>query len=123
MKLDSIFIIVRLLGAFFALSGLFGLLMFWSTNHPAAAGVPLALLLLSLTPKPVIKSHPWLLIVAVILVFISYIMAVVPFLNAEDDFVARLLHFSELLLICILIFGSIIPGKGQSNKGNEKGTG
>jgi len=107
---------LRIVGAFLAASSLFGLLMFWSTNHPAAAGVPLSLLLMSLISASRIKAHPLMLIIAIVLVILSYALAGIPFLNTQDDTVARLLHFIELLLICILIFRSVTIRKEQRNK-------
>jgi hypothetical protein len=95
--------------------------MFWTTNNPAAAGVPLALLMLSLVSASKFKAHPWLLIIAPILVIVSYSIAGVPFLNTRDDVVARLLHFTELLLICFLILQSFIKNpKNGPEQGNSK---
>jgi len=108
VRLESIFLTLRILGAFIATSSLFGLLMFWSTNHPAAVGIPLTLLLLSLTSTDRMKSYPWLLIVAIVIVIASYALAGVPFLNMQDDLVARFLHLAELLLIIVFVLRSAI---------------
>jgi len=118
-----LFGILRVIGVFLSASSLFGLLMFWTTNNPAAAGVPLALLMLSLVSASKFKAHPWLLIIAPILVIMSYMVAGVPFLNTRDDVVARLFHFTELLLICVFILQSFIkspkngPEQGNSREG------
>jgi hypothetical protein len=103
MKLTSIILALRIIGAFLAASSLFGLIMFWSTTHPAAAGIPLTLLLLSLTSVARIKKYPWLLIIAVFLVIFSYTLAGIPFLNVHIDAVARVLHFIEFLLVCVFV--------------------
>ena len=55
-----------------------------------------------------IKLHPSLLIIAAALVIVSYAIAGVPFLNTRDDIVARSLHFSELMLICIFILQAVL---------------
>ena len=105
MKLNIIYIniVLRIIGTFFATGGLLGFLMYCDTNHPASAGVPLALLLLSLPSVQKIKTHPWLLIVVFILVTLSYTLVEIPFLNAQLDAVARILHLMNLLLICSLL--------------------
>jgi len=103
-----LFAILRVIGVFLSASSLFGLLMFWTTNNPASAGVPLALLILSLVSTSKLKSYPWLLVTITILVIVSYSIAGMPFLNTRDDIIARLLHFAELLLICVFILQSFI---------------
>jgi len=101
--------ILKVIGVFLSTASLFGLLMFWSTNNPAAVGVPIALLMLSLFSSSKFKTYPWLLVIAIILVIIlSYSVAGVPFLDLKDDIFARLLHFSELLLICVFILRAFI---------------
>jgi len=112
MRLETIYLILRIIGTFLATGHFLGFLMYWSTSQPVAAGIPIALLLLSLTPVAKIKSHPWLLIVVVILVTVSYIVAGIQFLNTQEDIVARLLHFIELLLICIFVLYALIKMQG-----------
>lgn len=102
-----LFGILRVIGVFLSASNLFGLLMFWTTNNLAAMGVPLALLMLSSISASKLKAHPWILIIAAIFAIASYAVAGVPFLNKSDDIIARLLHFSELLLICVFILRSV----------------
>lgn len=116
-----LFGILRVIGVFLSASSLFGLLMFWTTTNPAAAGVPLALLMLSLVSASKLKAHPWLLIIALILVIVSYSVAGVPFLNTRDDVVARLLHFTQLLLICVFILQLFIKSpKNGPEQGNSR---
>jgi hypothetical protein len=55
-------------------------------------------------------------------VIISYSVAGVPFLDLKDDILARLLHFSELLLICVFILRTFIKNrKGISEKDSKAG--
>lgn len=100
--------ILRIIGVFLSASSLFGLLMFWTTNNPASAGVPLALLVLSLVSTSKLVTRPWVLIAVTILVSASYAIAGVPFLNTSDDVIARLLHFAELLLICVFVLSTLV---------------
>ena len=115
MRLKIIFLVLRIVGVFIAASSLFGLIMFWSTIQLAAAGVPFALLLLSLVPASEIKNKPWLLVITAIFVILSYSVAGVPFLEIRDDFVARLLHLTEFLLICILALQAFV-NSGRMSK-------
>jgi len=116
-----LFAILRVIGVFLSTASLFGLLMFWTTNNPVAVGVPIALLMLSLIPASKLKTYRWLLLViATVLVIISYSVAGVPFLDVKDDILARLLHFSELLLICVFILRTFIKNaKGMSEKDSK----
>lgn len=123
MKSTSIILVLRIIGAFLATSSLFGLIMFWSTTHPAAAGIPLTLLLLSLTSVARMKKYPWILIIAVVLVILSYTLAGIPFLNVRVDAVARVLHFIEFFLICAFVLYALAQiwrdnlGGKSKNKG------
>lgn len=112
-----LFGILRIIGFFLSTASLFGLIMFWSTNNPVAAGVPIALLMLSIVSVSKLKSCPWLLVTAPVLVIVSYSVAGIQFLDAKDDILARLLHFTEFLLICIFILQAFIinPKSGEAS--------
>ena len=98
--------ILKIVGIFLAIGHFLGLLMFWSTNQYMATGIPLSLLMLSLAPVKKTRVHPWLLIVPAILIVVSYIMAGFPFLNTQDDAVARLsLRRAIVNLYLIFKFG------------------
>lgn len=108
LAVKFIFLIVRCFAIFLAVGDLLGILMFLSTSQPAVAGIPIALLIVSLTPASKLKSRPWLLIIVSALVILSYVIAGVPFLNIREGVIARSLHFTELLLIIIFILQAVL---------------
>ena len=105
--------ILRIIGVFLAMGHFLGLLMFWSTIQHMTVGIPLSLLIVSLFPTKRRRLHLWLLIIPFILIVVSYTIAGVPFLKTQDDSVARLLHFVELLLVFILSLNLVIKNKGD----------
>ena len=104
--------ILRVIGIFLALGHFLGLLMFWGTNQHMIIGIPFSLLMISFVPITKKRRHLLVLIIPAIIIIVSYIMVGVPFLNTQDDTVARLLHFGELLLIFILSLNLVINNKG-----------
>lgn len=93
---------LRVVASFLAAAHLLGLVWFGSTNHPAAAGVPIALLLLTLTPEA--RARVWVLLLAVLLALFSYTVAGLPFLDSSNDAGARFLHLVELGLVCVFVW-------------------
>lgn len=91
-------VILRTLAGLLAFASLFGVLAFWSTHHPVSLGVPVAVLLLSLTPVKVIQRMPWLLGIPLALTVADYSIAGVPFLRESDYGFARFLHFMVFAL-------------------------
>lgn len=90
---------LRMVGVFLSIGHFLGFIMFWNTNQIMSIGIPLSLMILSLANKKNIRATLFLLIIPAILIVLSYSIAGIPFLNKEDDAVARFLHFIELLLI------------------------
>ncbi|MEW6186894.1 MAG: hypothetical protein AB1585_14260 [Thermodesulfobacteriota bacterium] len=106
-------IFFQFIGIFLALGNFVGILMFWNTVHFLSIGVPLSLLIMSLAPCFKKSIFTILALIALTFGVLSYAFLGIPFLDKQDDVVARLLHFTGLLLILIFIIYLLIIYKRE----------
>jgi hypothetical protein len=98
-------VLLRLAAAFLGLGELLGVVMYWSYNHAASMGTPLALIVLTCTPRITANTALAQLAarmaavgVAVILVLWEYLSIGVPYLKEGQD--AAVLHFMSFAVAC-----------------------
>jgi len=96
-------LILQIIGIFLSLGFFWGIIMYWSTINFAGVFIPLSLLIMSLSPILKKKYYPFIIILVITLSTLSYTLTGIPFLDTQDDIVARFLHFSGFLLILIFV--------------------